>query len=138
MGNMEHVKDIANTLEQIHNGLICRCYECGKMFKWDQVKHDDESDIEICPDCGSECPQMSIYDYFNDDEIYNIEYRAPSKHDDINSVSVMIACGGPNIYIDTADCKVKLYHWGNYAECDISTGCADEITAYFNELWNCE
>ena len=138
MGNAEYVKDIANTLEQIHNGEVAYCPYCGKMFKWDSVKFNEEDNTEYCPDCNEEVVNMFMSDYFNDDSIYNIEYRAPSKHDDINSVSVMVACGGPNIYIDTGDKKVKLYWYMDYAECDISTGCADEITAYFNELWNCE
>lgn len=136
MDATNHVKSIAETIEQIHNGIMWLCPHCGESF----LIAPDCDDEPLCPDCG-DCDEpagpMTFDDYFQD-SIYNIEYRAGSKHDDINSVSVMIACGGPNIYIDTGDKKVKLY-WGfDYRECDISTGAADEITDYFNEIWNCE
>lgn len=138
MGNTDHVKSIAETIEQIHDGELYYCPHCGDMIHWDKINHNEEEDTDYCPECGEEVYQATMSDYFNDGSVYDIEYRVGSKHDDIKSVSVMVAFGGPNIYIDTGDKKVKLYWWGDYAECDISTGCADEITDFFNDIWNCE
>lgn len=40
---------------------------------------------------------QSLYDYF--DDVYDIEYRIDGEGN-YKSVSLMIACGGPNIYVD--------------------------------------
>lgn len=137
-----HVKSIAQTIDDIHDGDMYYCPCCGGWYNMEAVEIkdlEDEDGVPCCPDCESDeaLELVGFADYFNDG-IYNIEYRAPSKHDDITSVSVMVACGGPNIYIDTADCKVKLYWWMDYAEAEFSRGAGDEITDYFNEIWNCE
>ena len=136
MSNREHVKSIAHDINTISDGNMFVCPCCGRYTPYGYATVKECDDEVYCPECDEPMEMVTWYDYFND--ILNIEYRAPSKHDDINSVSVCIAWGGPSIYIDTADNKVKLYWWGDYAECEFNRGAADEITDYFNELWNCE
>lgn len=132
MSNKAHVESIAQRLTDISNGLIWYCPDCGK-----EVKIANECvDCHECADCDADLEQFTFYNQFED--VYDIEYRVESKHaDTIKSVSLMVAFGGPNIYVDTADCKVKLYWWGDYAECEFSRAIGDEITDMFNELWNC-
>lgn len=132
MSNKAHVESIAQRLTDIYNGLIWYCPECGK-----EVKITNEcADCHECADCNADLEQFTFYNQFED--VYDIEYRVESKHaDTIKSVSLMVAFGGPNIYVDTADNKVKLYWWGDYAECEFSRAIGDEITDIFNELWNC-
>ena len=48
----------------------------------------------------------------------------------------MVACGGPNIYIDTADQKVKLYWRGDYADYMIDQDAANAVDQWAEEYWN--
>ena len=81
-------------------------------------------------DKEDEC--QSLYDYFND--VYDIEYRIDG-NGNYKSVKLMIACGGPNIYVDTNDAYVKLY-WGNtHVQAPISYTVSDEIDNIFEEMY---
>lgn len=77
---------------------------------------------------------VSLYDYFED--VYDIEYRVDSQRE-YRGVSLMIACGGPNIYIDTRDHKIKLYWWTEYDEIYLDSSLCDEIDEIFEEYYNC-
>lgn len=147
MAGEEQIKSIAETLENIAVGNYYYCPHCGSYGDWDNAHNpeyeseDDECDTPeyICPECGSdEISDMTMDDYFSDDGIYDIEYRVDRKDADyIRSVRVCVAFGGPNIYIDTGDCKVKCAWWFDYCETNISERVAREITEVFNEFWNC-
>lgn len=128
MNSQAYVKSIAQELTDVYNGIVYYCSNCGHEHK---IVTDDPVE---CSKCGTELEPMTLYDFFND--VYDIEYRVSSKHDDIKSVSIMVACGGPNIYIDTADNKVKCYWWTDYADEYISSEIGDEITEMFNEYWH--
>lgn len=119
--NQNHVNSIRDELEKIYNG---------------EVMPDDYNERIADGEEPDDIEPLTLWDYFND--VYNIEYRVDSKHaDSINSVEIMVACGGPNIYIDTGDRKVKLYWWTEYAEAEISREVCDAINDIFDELWNC-
>ena len=75
---------------------------------------------------------QDFYDYF--DEVYDIEYRIDGKGE-YKSVQLMIAYGGPNIYVDTNDNYVKLYWGSNYAKAPISYTVSDEIDNIFEEIY---
>ena len=75
---------------------------------------------------------QSLYDYF--DDVYDIEYRMDSEGS-YRSVSLMVAYGGPNIYVDTNDSYVKLYWGSTYAEAPISYDISDEIDNIFEEIY---
>lgn len=81
-------------------------------------------------DKEDEC--QSLYDYFND--VYDIEYRIDG-NGNYKSVQLMIAYGGPNIYVDTNDSYVKLYWGSTYAEAPISYTTSDEIDNIFEEMY---
>ena len=78
----------------------------------------------------------TLYDYF-EDSIYNMEYRVPNRYDDPNSVSIMVACGGPNIYIDTASGDVELYWWNEQGRYPMHADTVDAINEFAAELYNC-
>lgn len=139
--NIRIVKRIADELEAINEGRAYICKHCGEMYATESDKYGP------CPDCKTEEPeaeeeeeeneQATMYDYL--DEVYNIEYRVDGPNaEDINSVSIMVACGGPNVYIDTGDRKVKLYWWTERAEYDLSSSVCDEINEMYTETWNCQ
>lgn len=90
----------------------------------DLVVNDNDVDKE------DEC--QSLYDYFND--VYDIEYRIDGEGN-YKSVKLMIAGGGPNIYVDTADAYVKLYWGSTYEQAPISYTVSDEIDNIFEEMY---
>ena len=77
---------------------------------------------------------QDLYDYF--DEVYDIEYRI-DRSGEYKSVSLMIAFGGPNIYVDTNDSYVKLYWGSTYVEAPISYDISEEIDNIFEEYYRC-
>jgi hypothetical protein len=83
----------------------------------------------------SEAEAASIYDYFEDD-IYNINYILDSNKE-LEAVRVMIACGGPNIYINTWDKQVELFWWTESGKWYLSTELCEEINSYFEIIYNC-
>lgn len=93
------------------------------------AKHlNDLADGKV--DKEDEC--QSLYDYF--DDVYDIEYRIDGRGE-YRSVRLMIAGGGPNIYVDTNDAYVKLYWGSTYAEAPISYTASDLIDEIFEEHW---
>ena len=83
---------------------------------------------------GKDDECQSLYDYF--DDVYDIEYRIDGSGK-YRSVRLMIACGGPDIYVDTDDSYVKLY-WGNaQVSAPISYDTSDAIDDIFQEYYTC-
>lgn len=125
--NFEHCKSIAKELERVCAGGLFRCPECGELVE-----------KGICK-CGAEVNEetaepVSLYEFFED--ALDIEYICGSKKE-YRSVRIMVACGGPNIYIDTAERAVKLYWWSERAEYMIDSEVCDEIDSIFEEYFNC-
>lgn len=143
--NREHCKRIAEDLEAYANGDYYRCPHCERvhlMTEYEETEHENEDGetCYTCPNCGDEIVEneleaCSVYDYF-DGDIYDIEYCVGSDRK-YRSVSIMVACGGPNIYIDTKRRAVLLYWWNESAEYPLTISTCDEIDAYFEELFNC-
>ena len=140
--NREHCKYIAEKLDRIVNGELFICPECGEWISDDDgAVYDEMHDAITCQHCNAEfnsddAEPVSLYDYFDGDSIYNLEWRLDSNKE-YKSVSIMVACGGPNIYIDTGSCQVELYWWGDNAEYPISYETRDAIDEFFSELFNC-
>lgn len=143
--NRETCKRIAEELDEITNGNIYRCPHCGELHEmtaYEETGHENESGetCYTCPNCSEEIEEsdleaVSIYDYFTGD-IFDIEYRIGADKE-YRSVRLMIACGGPNIYIDTGRKSVDLYWWTDRAEYPLSSSTCEAIDAYFEELFNC-
>lgn len=142
--NRDTCKRIAEELEAYAGDDCVKCPECGCIHyksDFEERENEDGEMVYICPDCGKEVEDpddletLSIYDYFEDNEPYNIEYRIDSNKE-LRSVEIMIACGGPNIYIDTAKNAICLHWWGSSAEYPIDDSTAATIEEYFNEFFN--
>lgn len=76
--------------------------------------------------------KMTLYEYL--DNILDVNYTISSRGE-YRSASICIACGGPNIYIDTDDAYVKLYWGGTRAQAPISYNVRDEIDAIMEEWY---
>ncbi len=137
--NWQHCKSIAEAIEKVTDGSMYRCPECGEIIEWDNDEYNDDTEEYHCPHCGCVSPEdqlepYGIYDYFND--VYDIEYRVGSGRE-YRSVRLMIACGGPNIYIDTASKEVELYWWTDRASFPLSFEAVNAIDDEFEQLYAC-
>ena len=133
--NREHCKSIAEDLEVYAEGEMHRCPECGEIHRIPEYVGDKYK----CPSCGAvvdteDLEQLGIYDYLQD--TFDIEYRCGSDKE-YRSVRIMIACGGPNIYIDTAEKAVLLYWWTDRARYYLSDSTVNAVDEWAEELWGC-
>ena len=125
--------EIVEELMAIVDGKFAVCdtddredYGLGEMIPWEELNGIDYSYGEFLT--------ATLYEYF-DRDIYNIDYVCDSNKE-YKACRVMIACGGPNIYIDTWEEKVLLY-WGcECGESDLPRYVVDEIDEIFEQYWN--
>lgn len=106
---IDHVKAIAN---DIQHGLECQyCEECGEY-------HEDAT---ICPTCEQPTVSntMDGMSYLSD--ALDIEYTVASDKRTMLGARILVAFGGPNIWIDTKRGEVEGY-WGG-----------DSATAHFTK-----
>lgn len=129
--NRAHCKHIADDIDDYVCGRVVRCPECGGL-----ITIDDDREKHLCR-CGyiddvDEFETLGIYDYLED--VYDIEYRIGSDKQ-LRSVQLMVACGGPNIYIDTASKQVELYWWGDRADWSLSSEAVESIDEWAEEYY---
>lgn len=142
--NREHCKRIADELELYASGGAYKCPHCCEvhnMDEYEETEHENEDGYTCytCPHCGEEIEEddleaVSLYDFFED--CLDIEYRCDSKRE-YRSVCIMIACGGPNIYIDTEEKAVLLYWWSDRARYYLSGDTAEAVDEWAREYWEC-
>lgn len=114
-----HVAEIAVALE---NGVTPEeCINCGAYLDGQPV----------CPACEHDNEgEMRAFDYLQD--ALDIEYRVGADRE-YRSAKILVACGGPNIWIDTGAEKVIGAWWGDYAEVSYRSdamdidGCLEEL-----------
>lgn len=81
---------------------------------------------------GSNVPDAN--DYLSD--VFDIEYRVAGDKS-YRSALVMVGCGGPNAYIDTATNDVVVY-WGSGPErWGIPASFCDGLDDALSEMWEC-
>ena len=137
--NRDHCKRIADELEAVAEGRVYKCPECGELVGIENLVYDEDTQTYTCTQCGKtfdECDLESVgmFDYF--DDVLDIEYRIGSDRE-FRSVRLLVAYGGPNIYIDTCSRQVELYWWTDRASFPLSDEVCDQINADFEELFNC-
>ena len=139
--NLEACKHIANTLELVAYGQMYRCPECGELVDIEEHEEDAElyEAIEFgleckCPNCHepAEFELVSVYDWL--DDALDIKYTVTADLD-YSSGRVLVAYGGPNIYVDTAKERVELYWWSDRADYGISTIACNELDEALKELY---
>lgn len=123
--HFEHCKAIASKIDNYINGLMYKCPNCGEVF--------ENPDFTLCPDCEDELEELSLYDYFED--ALDIEYRIGSNKE-FRSVKILVACGGPNIWIDTATGQVVLRWWDEGNEALLSDNAIEAINDIFEEYYH--
>lgn len=132
--NMEHCKHIADDISDYAGGRVVRCPECGQLHTI-----DDDRPAYRCGDCGhyddiDEYEPQNIYDYL--ENCLDIEYRCDQRRE-YRSVQIMVACGGPNIYLDTASKQVELCWWGDRATWPLDSDSVAALDEWAEEYWGC-
>lgn len=135
--NTEHCKRIAEDVEAYAGGEIRKCPVCGEEIRredWDEV-----GDAFKCPECGhiadpDDFEPKTIWDYLSD--VYNVEFRVDSSKE-LRSVQIMVACGGPNIYLDTASRCVELYWWSDRAHWPMNYMAVEALDEWAEDYWGC-
>lgn len=133
--NRAHCKHIAQELDAYVNDEMKRCPECGEIHRRDW---DDVGEVFRCPCCGDisdpdDWEQLGIWDFLTD--VFDVEYRCGSDRE-YRSVRIMVACGGPNIYLDTASRDVELYWWNERSRYPMSYEAAEALDEWAEEYWN--
>lgn len=135
--NTAHCINIANELDEIANSDMIRCPICGELVSKPYMEGE-----AIKLECGcytdiddyDDNETISMYKYFADQAL-DIEYTINSDLS-YKAVRVMIACGGPNIYINTNNKRVELYWWGDTAYATLSSDAVVAIDEYFELEYN--
>ena len=138
--NYEHCCNIIKSMEAYNEGYMYS-YESEEIDTTDLelTKNEESKEGYIINDefiSIDDMEQLSLWDYFNDDGIYDIKYTV-NGNKEYFGVCLMIACGGPNIYIDTNSGNVELYWWGEDAKASMSSDLIEAIDAIWEEYFNC-
>ena len=133
--NLDMCKSIAQDIEDYYNGDVVRID--GENYNHDDI-WDEEKDCYVID--GEEIDEaepepVGLWDYFED--CFDIEITKSLGSDDIRYCRIMIACGGPNIWIDTGKKAVCLYWWTEKADYPIPREICDAIDDYIQELASC-
>ena len=128
--NYNRCKNIAMELDEIAAGTVYRTDD-GDTISENDFTPEELEDLEE----REELESYTMYDYFSD--VYDIKYTIGSDRETLYGVKLLVAFGGPNIYVDTNDGKVKLYWWNEYAEYELSEEAIKAINDCFQELYYC-
>ena len=133
--NRDHCKRIALEVEAYADGRVFRCRECGE----DHHLPEDVGDKYRCPTCGTvqeldSMEHLGLYDYMTD--ILDITYHVSSRKE-YQSCEILVAWGGPNIYINTETAEVNLYWWSDRASYPLSYEARDAIDEWAEEMYLC-
>lgn len=117
-----HVQSIINDIE---NGRQCEsCTECGA----------DLGKSSFCPECAVRNPDtLSGFDYISD--ALDVDWILDSKRE-FKGARLLVAFGGPNIWIDTAKQTVEGHWWGDSFTASYSRDEMD-IEGACSEWFNC-
>lgn len=133
--NRETCRRIALDLEAHANGECFRCPDCGQEYR----TPENLGDKFRCPNCGTvsdfgDLEFLGLYDYFSD--FLDIDWILDSNRE-YKACRVMIACGGPNIYIDTYSGNVELYWWSDSASFPLLHEARAAVDDWAAEYWAC-
>lgn len=83
---------------------------------------------------ATELEEKGAYRFFGDNEIYDMEYNIDD-YFEFRSGRAMVACGGPNIYVNSKTNTIDLYWWNEEAHYPVFPDCMDEVNEYFAEMF---
>ena len=104
-----------------------RCPSCGEIYEGKEYGAE-------CEKCEEDLEYFDLFDYFQD--VLDVEYRIDRERN-FKSAKILVAFGGPTIWVDTEKSKVILQWWNEHAEAEIDDYTNDAINELFEELYNC-
>lgn len=135
--NTAHCKHIATEADAYASGHVRKCPDCGEDIHrtdWDEV-----GDLFKCPSCGAVGDPdwwdvLSIWDFLTDSLDVAFTVGSDKRY---RSARIMVAYGGPNIYLDTATKAVELYWWTESARWPLSGDTVEALDDWAEEYWGC-
>ena len=143
--NQEQCKYIADDLEKVASGDYFM-YD-GDLYRIDKddfseangCYYDEENDMYIMADgeefCEGDVYPVDVFEWLGDG-VYDVEYTIGSDKE-YRSVRLMVACGGPDIYLNTSTGDVELYWWNESARYPMSSDVVNMIDSIYEELFGC-
>lgn len=122
--NVAHCKSIADQLDAIARGVAYINPE----DHGDIVEYSDEEEPP------EDWEQASMWDFF-EDSVYAERFLVSGGTHEYEGVQLMVACGGPNIWVDTITNSVNLYWWGDEASYPLTVDAANAVDDFGCELW---
>lgn len=132
--NWEHCKRISDELEYFIDGNYHHCPECGETV----YIPDTVGDKFKCPHCGNvsdvdEFEQLTLYDYM--ENALDFDFLVNSRKE-FSAVKILVAYGGPNIYISTISGAIELYWWTDSAKYYMRSDVIDAVNDWAEEYFN--
>ena len=121
--NRERLEHIRSELEKIYNGN--HYYIDGELVDGEELTEEQMDDIE----------EATLYDYF-EDGVLDVDYIVNSQKE-YKACRILIAYGGPNIYINTFSRELELYWWTESEKIELDSDICNMIDEYMEELFNC-
>jgi len=138
--NVARCKCIADRLEQIANLELHRCPECNKYIERDGDQYNCRDEVYTCQECGETFDEgrlelvwmCDFFEYYED--VFDVEFRIGQGRQ-YRSVCIMVAAGGPNVYVDTSTKAVELYWSGERAMAYLSEEACGAIDEAFESVF---
>lgn len=89
---------------------------------------------EIATEDDFDALNPTLWDYLGD--VYDIDWICDSNKE-YKACRLMIACGGPNVYINTWDKCVELHWWNENGKAWIPSEVCEQIDDQMREWWHC-
>lgn len=131
-----HCEEISRTFEAYADGFGIICPECGARLLGD-FSEDEE---HTCP----ECAEAVDFDYAETlspwhwlEDALDIEYTVAGNRRDILGARILVAFGGPNIWVDTRAAEVTLRGWNESGRASLSIDACATFNEYISELYHC-
>lgn len=137
--NREQCKHIADTLENVAIGCLYKCSECGELVDISENEELEEtifSGESVCPMCGehAEFEQVDMIDWLGDALDFDFIIGSDREY---KGCRVMVAFGGPTIYVDTIARSVDLYWWTDRASYPLSAYACEELDRAMEMVYSC-
>lgn len=133
---------IRDELTHYFNGEMYRCPECGEQVIIQDVNTMYYSSNTHKLPCGCSLDDtdaiflssLSLYDYI--DKTYGHTYYVSSDKKEVEGVRIMVAGGGPSIFIDTYRKEIELFWWNDHCACGLDLDVCDAITDIYSETFS--
>ena len=123
----QYLLQIAHTIRDIADGTLYKLYgeyvTDGEMISMIEAGKNGEDEFE----------QVSIYDYLSD--VLDATYYTTGRNGEYKGVRLLLAYGGPNVYLDTYFRTLELYWWNESATVDLLPNEAEEVDSMWSEMY---